>query len=144
MSKNITSANSSWHLTIDNLYPTPKKIDGYAADNMATTDGVDLVETVMGADGIFHAGKIFNPTSQNFQLMPDSNGCEVFANWVQAQETARDVYRASATFIYPSIGKKFTCTDGYLTNAPKFPSAGRVLQAMQFTIQWGSVTVEDI
>lgn len=142
--KTLTSANSTFYLTVNNLYPTPRKLEGYAADNIFSSDAVDLVETVMGADGIFHGGKVFNATPQEFQLMPDCDGCDVMANWVQAQETAREVYKASATFTIPSIGKKFTCTDGFLTRAPKFPTAGRILQAMQFTIQWGSVTVEDV
>ncbi|BBG30450.1 phage tail fiber protein [Zymobacter palmae] len=142
--KTLTSANSKFYLTVNNLYPTPREISGYAADNMFTGNEVDLVETVMGADGIGHGGKIFNFTEQNFQLMPDSNGCDVMSNWVQAQETAGEIYKASATFTITSIRKKYTCTGGFLTRAPKFPTAGRILQTMQFTIQWSSITWEDV
>ncbi|WP_414499436.1 phage tail fiber protein [Zymobacter sp. IVIA_12111.31 C1] len=143
-SKTLTSANCTFYLTVENLYTTPRKLEGYGADNIFSTDAVDLAETVMGADGVLHAGKIFVETPQEFQLMPDSNGCTIMENWVQAQETAREVYQASATFTIPSIGKKYTCTNGFLVRAPKFPTAGKILQAMPFSIKWGSVTVEDV
>lgn len=139
----ITSANSSFALAITNLYPTPQKIEGYAADAMFAFEDVTLAQTIMGVDGKLSAGYVFNEQKQTVTIMPDSDSLEVFSNWYTAQRTAKDIYTATGTIIMPSIGKKFTLKKGILTNGKPMPDAKKVLQAQEYKITWENVTSEN-
>ena len=47
----LTSANSEFMITINDLYPVPQKLQGYSADDAFTTDAVAATETQVGVDG---------------------------------------------------------------------------------------------
>jgi len=140
----ITAANSQFSLAIADLYPTPQSLQGYAADDAFSTDAVDITETVMGVDGHLSGGFVFNPVSQTINIMPDSPSLEIFENWYLASKTAREVYVANGTIIMPAISRKFTLKRGFLISTPPIATARKTLQPLAFSLQWESVTQEQI
>lgn len=137
--KSITSANSSFTLTIPGLYPAPQKLEGFAVDDMFAFDGVSTVETKMGADGKFSAGWKPTPRAVTINLQADSNSIALFEYWANAMEAAREVYACTGSVIIPGIKKSYTMSQGYLTNFSPMAGAKGTLDSQQFTITFASV-----
>jgi hypothetical protein len=136
----LTSANSSYLLAIDGLYPTAQKLEGYMADASFATDRVETAETVLGVDGNLSGGWLPTAIKQTISLMPNSPSYPVFENWANAQNAQREVMIASATILIPGLGKTYTCTKGFLTGAKMMPDAKKVMQGSEFEITWNSIT----
>lgn len=135
----LTVANSVIMLVIPDLFPVPQQLQGYAADDVMTTEAVDSVETVMGLDGLLSAGWMPTPKKQTFVLQADSPSTFMFDTWQQSQEAIRDAYIADAFITLLSIGRIFTCTKGFLTNYAAMPDARKILQPRRFQITWESI-----
>lgn len=140
MANTITAANSTFAISVTDLYDTAQTIGGYSADTMFTTDAAENVETVMGVDGTLSAGFVYKPVKQTVSVMPSSTSFTVFNTWALTQRADAEVYFANATIIIPSIGMKYTMTNGVLTSGKFIPDAKHVLQATEFVITWESVT----
>ena len=138
----ITSNNSSFALAVTGLFNTPQLLQGYAADDMFSTEAVDRAEVVMGVDGKLSAGKIFVPVQMTIMLMPTSPSMQMFDRWMSTEDGLGDVLPAQAVIIMPSIGRKFTLSNGVLTKAQRMPAAKKTLQPLSYTITWESVVGE--
>lgn len=136
----ITSANAILMLAVVDLFDTPQQLTQFSADDIFTTEPRQNAEIMMGVDGFMTAGFVYNPTVQNISLMADSNGNEIFDQWVQAMKVGKDVFYANATITLLSINKTFTCIKGALTSYPPMPDAARVLRPRRYTINWEEVT----
>lgn len=139
MSRTITSANSSFVLSIAGVFNVPIPIEGYAADDAFAVEAFDTAETPMGVDGHMAAGFVPTPKKLTVMLMPDSPSLEVFDAWLGAMETAKEVFFAEATIVLPSIGKTYNMRKGVLTSAVKLPPAKKVLQPVQYVITFESI-----
>lgn len=137
---NITAADSIYTITIDLIYPTPQALQGYMADAAFASDAVEQAQVVMGVDGRMSHGWVPNPTVQTVSIMPDSPSQGLFENWIQAQQTSRQILVANATIIIPGIGRAYTLTRGVLTQGKIMPDVNRVLAGTPFQITWERVT----
>lgn len=135
----ITSANSIYMLAIAKLFPVPQKLQGFAADDIFDTEGVETGEVVMGVDGILSAGFVFSPIKQSISIQADSPSALFFEAWYSAEQTEREKYRASAVIILASVGMVYTCSNGVLTNYAPMSDAKKVLQPRKFGITWEKV-----
>ena len=140
----ITSANSTYSLVINSVYPNAQILQGYAADDAFSADAVDKAQVVMGVDGRQSAGYIFHPIVQTITLMPDSPSLEVFSNWINAMDAIREILNCTANISLPAIGKKYTLTNGVLVNYKPIPDVKKVMQAVPFKISWERVVGENI
>lgn len=140
----ITAANSVLYMAITGLFPTPQKLQGYATDDIYSTDAMETAETQMGVDGFLSAGFVFVPVKQNYSLQADSNANVIFDNWNAAQQAQIELYRANATITLPSLGKKWTMTNGVLTSFPPMPDAGKTLKPRKYGITWERITPSPI
>lgn len=138
----ITSADSIFALSVTNLYPSAQRLEGYAADAMFALGDTEMALSVRGADGKLSAGFVFGEYLQTITIMPDSPSREIFETWQLTSTTAKAVFRCNATIILPSLGRKYTLTNGVLQRAKTIPDAQRVLQAMTFQINWENVVSE--
>lgn len=136
----ITSANSVFTLVVAGLFPAPVQLQGYASDKAFTTEAIDLAEVQMGVDGRMTAGFVPNPVKQTITLQADSPSKDIFTALIQAMKTAREVFYVSGSIALPSTGESFTLTRGILTNAKQIPDAQKVLQPVDFTVTWESVS----
>jgi hypothetical protein len=137
----ISSANSVFTIVIPGLYPAPQTLQQWAADDAFAFEGVDLAETIMGVDGHMAAG--FTPaiTPMTISFMADSPSIAIFDYWGQASKRAKEIYRANATVLLPSIGKAVTLNFGVLKNFKAIPDVKKVLQAQTYTLHWESVDI---
>ena len=135
----ITSANSVFALAIKNVFPVPQVLQGYAVDSAFAVESAEVAQALMGVDGRMSGG--FTPfiTKMTVELQADSPSLLVFDTWINAMKAAREVFAANATILLPSIGKNYVCTNGILTALTQMPSAKKVMQPVQYVIQWESV-----
>lgn len=141
MAKTITSVNSVYMLTVATLFTTPVALQGYAADDMFSTDPRTMAETLLGLDGKLSGGYVHSVVKQKIHLQADSDSIAVFDQWVQASDTAADVFYAQATISLPGLGKTYTCKNGILKMAKVIPDVKKILAVHEYEIDWESVTV---
>ena len=93
----------------------------------------------MGVDGRLSAGFVFMPIKQTIALQADSPSTFMFENWYAKQQAIKDVYRATAQIVLPSVGMVYTCSNGVLTHYAPISDAKKVLQPRKFGITWESI-----
>lgn len=140
MAKTITSANSQYILAIPLLFPAPQQLQGYAADAAFDTAEVDEAEVVMGVDGRMSAGFVPFITPQVIHLQADSPSIALFESWLAAEKAIMEKYYASGIIVLPSVQRKYVCTNGVLRAVSQVPSAKKVLQPRDFTINWEDIS----
>ena len=135
----ITSANSVFFISVPGLFPIPQKLEGYAAEKAWSTEGIQLAETQMGVDGRKTSGYTPVIVKQTISLQADSPSKIIFNSIAAATIAARDTYNIEGTISLPSTGEAFACHRGTLTNFKPVPDAAKVLQPMDFVIEWESI-----
>jgi hypothetical protein len=135
----ITTANSSFAIAIPGVYNSPVNINGYATDDAFAIEDIEKVEARMGVDGKASFGYKFELYQHDVTLQGDSASFDIFNNWQIAMDAAREVLKASATIVIPSIGYKYVFTNGTMTRFKAFPDAKKVLQTTKFRLTWESV-----
>ena len=135
----ITSANSIVTLSVAGLYPVPQQLQGYAADRAWESGNLTMTESKMSVDGRKSSGYIFNLVEQTFTLQADSPSRAVFTAIINAMRAAREIYVISGTITLPATGESFICTNGTLKDSKMLPNAGKVLDQMDYVIEWESI-----
>ena len=138
--QNITAADAIIELVIPELYPSGFNLEQFEAQNIFEMGDTDMAEYQRTADGKLLAGFVYGDFPWTFHLAPSSPSIKYINAWQTTQITTRSVLRAYGTVILPSLGEKYTMTNGVLQRARRMPSAGRVLQPVTGLIQWETVT----
>lgn len=136
----ITSANSSFVLTVPDVFPLPQILQGYAADDAFTQEAFDLTETRMGVDGILSGGYTPTPKRITVMLQPDSIALAVFLNWKAAIEAAKETFIGTGNILYPSISLGFTLGTVFFKNSQGLPSAKKVLEPFPAVLEYQDLT----
>lgn len=139
----ITSASAVYMLSVDTIFPTPVKLQGFGVDDAFDTEVVETGEVQLGVDGFSAAGWIPRLIVQTITLLAASPSFKMFEDWIAAQDIVRDVYYANGVITIPAIKRKYNLRQGVLTRFPPLPNARRTLQQRQFTITWAEVTAAD-
>ncbi len=139
MSNIITAADVVATMTVTNLYPSGFPMEGFTADNIFDAGNVELAETIMGVDGKLSAGAILTAVDQTWHIMPDSPCYTKIQEWASKSRTAITVFRCNATIVFPTHGKKYTCTNGVLVNTTLMAGAGRTVNPITALIRWETV-----
>lgn len=137
MALTITSANAIYMITVDTVFPTPQQLQQFGVDEAFDTEPADMAEVQLGVDGFVASGWIPRLTTQTITLNAASSSFQIFESWVAAQDASMEVFHATGTIIFPSIGRKYALPQGTLTRYPAMPNARRVLMQRQFTLVWG-------
>jgi hypothetical protein len=135
----ITGANSVFTISVAGLFPVPQRLQGYSAERAWETGAQEQSESQMGVDGRKTSGFVFAMVEQTVSLQADSPSKQIFTALQNAQRAARDVYYISGTIDLPSTGESFICTRGTLKTVKPLPDFGKVLQPMDFVIEWESI-----
>lgn len=137
--RTLTSANAVITITAAGLYPAPVQIQGFATDDIYTTEDQDQVEAVMGADGRLSAGYTPAPIPQVFTLQADSPSVDIF-DYIAAQQHANlSAYPLTMAISLIGTGKGYTASRGFLTRLKRLPDAKKILQPIQYRIVWESI-----
>ncbi len=137
---NLTGADVVLMLGVTSLYSTPQQIQGFSTDAAWDAESVANAQTVMGVDGIMSAGYVAVERAQSITLQADSPSVGFFDTWAQATETARNVYFAFGTAVYPGTQRKYALTRGVLVAYPPMPGVGKLLKPVTYGITWQSIT----
>jgi len=136
----ITSANSTFYLSVRDLFPIAQKMQGYAADDAFTLAKTDMAETQMGVDGRMSAGWVPAIKQLTFRLQADSPSVDVMDALIAAQDIAREVYFLDAVITLPATGKIYTLTKGVLKSAHAMPDAKKVLGPQEYELHFEQIT----
>jgi len=136
----ITAANALFVLIIPGVFPVPVQLQGFSADDIFDFDPNPTVETLMGVDGKLSGGFVNVAKKQSITLQADSASNNVFDLWQQAQYTALNTIIAQGLVTLTSIGTNYVLTNGFLTNYPPVPGAGKILKPRKFEMTWEKIT----
>lgn len=139
MARTLTTANSSFALQVDGLFPVPVNIKGYATDDMFSTGEVDTSETMMGTDGKLSGGYVFVERTFTFTLQADSESNDVIDAWIAAEAAAKEKLIANGIVILTGLTKKFVMTRGFLGSHVPMAEAKKTAQPRKFTIKFESI-----
>lgn len=135
----ITSANAILALGINQYFPTPQIIQGFAVDDAFESESVQQSEVLMGVDGILSGGKVFVPYKMTIHLQADSPSVFLFDAWRNAQNAALDVFSAFGSISLPGTSMLYTLNNGFLTSATPFPAVKKTLTPLTYEITWQSI-----
>jgi hypothetical protein len=139
MASTLTAANTQITITQSTLFPSPQGLSGYAANDVTDMPAVDVLEHLMGVDGLLSFGWIWTERMQEITLQANSPSCAVFDTINNAQQAAQDVYTLSSTIIFSALGLKYTCTNGGLKTYKPLPQAQKIYRERKFRIVWNLV-----
>lgn len=140
----LTTANSVFALAIPGLYPVAQILQGYSTDDAFSADDIQPSEVMMGVDGRLSGGFVPQPRPQTIMLQADSPSCQIFDDWQAAQESARELYIASAIISLQGTSQKYSLNRGILFSYSPMPAAKKVLQPRKFIITFESVSLSPI
>ena len=137
MAFDITSANATLILTVENLYPAGVKIEGFSTDNSFAMDDDTIAETHMGVDGKMTAG--FTPSEKSITITLDagSPSYEVLCNIYNTSKTNMTVLETSMQRTVPALGKEFSLKNGVMISGHPVPSGEKVLGNTAWTFHFG-------
>jgi len=136
----ITSANAVFLLAVGSVFNAPVQLQGFATDDIFSTEALETAQVQMGVDGKLSAGFVYNEVKQSITLQADSASNAIFDAWVAANRAASDIFFAQGTVILRSIGTKWALTNGVLVSWPPIPDAKKLLQPRKFGLVWESVS----
>ncbi len=142
--RTLTAANAIITLGVTGLYDTPRRLQGFSADDVTDFEALGVGETAMGVDGRLSAGFVFNPVNQNITLQSDSESNDLFENWQQAERQRLEKYVAFGAILIRGTGKRYVMTRGFLMNTSIMPAIRKVTQARRFTLTWESVSSSSV
>ncbi|EPY6812455.1 phage tail fiber protein [Klebsiella quasipneumoniae] len=143
MSNSLTSADCTIILTVTNLYTSGFNLEQFEAQNIFEMGDTEIAETIRTADNKLTGGYVNGDLPWTFHILPDSPSRNYIDTWFQTQRTAKALFRCNGTIYLPSLGKKYTMTNGIFKSWKAIPSAGRILQPMAGLIEWENIVGSD-
>lgn len=139
MGRNITSANATIVMTVEELFPSGFQLEQFSTD-LALSQGDDtLAETRMGVDGQMVAGFIPSILAVTISLEPSSPSMEQMNTLYKAMKTNMRVYEISLVVDIPSLGKSYTYSGGVLKTGRLVPDIKKVLDPVSYGIDFEKV-----
>ena len=136
----ITSANATVALSVGGLFSV--NLENFSADSSFTSDTVQAAETRMGVDGHMAAG--FTPAIKTItiNLEAGSPSTEYMQLLRQVQEVNMKPYKVNMVISIPSIGKRYTFSEGVLQSYKDLPDGQNVLSPTQWVFHFEDMSSE--
>lgn len=122
----ITSANCSLVLTVEELFEGGIDLQMFATDQSFSQGDSQVAETRMGVDGKMVAGYTPNIKEVTIMLEPASPSYAALAQVYRASETNKRVYKCTLVASSPSLGIVWTWSGGVLYSGTIVPAAQQV------------------
>lgn len=135
----ITSANASAVMTIEELYPNGLKLERFSTDAAIVADSQQVAETRMGVDGRMAAGVTPNIYPVTITLEANSPTAAAFTTLFEAMSSNKQLYVCNLTIKIPSIGKTYQFSNGVLQTANPMPGLNKVLVATTWVFHFESM-----
>lgn len=135
----ITSANASAVMTIEELYPNGLKLERFSTDAAIVADSQQVAETRMGVDGRMAAGVTPNIYPVTITLEDNSPTATAFTTLYEAMSANKQLYVCNLTIKIPSIGKTYQFSNGVLQTANPMPALNKVLAPTTWVFHFESM-----
>ena len=139
----ITSANATVAMSVaEGLFSI--NLENFSADSSFTSDTVQAAETRMGVDGHMAAG--FTPAIKTItiNLEAGSPSTEYMQLLRQVQEVNMKPYKVQMVISIPSIGKRYTFSEGVLQSYQDLPDGQNVLSPTQWVFHFEGMSAEGL
>ena len=138
----ITSANATVAVSVGGLFSVT--LENFSADSSFTSDTVQAAETRMGVDGHMAAG--FTPAIKTItiNLEAGSPSTEYMQLLRQVQEVNMKPYKVQMVISIPSIGKRYTFSEGVLQSYKDLPDGQNVLSPTQWVFHFEGMSAEGL
>lgn len=137
----ITSANAVCTLSVPDLFDTPITLEQWGSDQAWKNDAVQPVETNLTIDGVLQAGWVPTTKTVTFTLSPASPSKAFFDQLNDEQTTSREIYRINMDLAIPSLSERHTGRRGVLKSYKPIADGAKVLQPMEFAIEFEQLTI---
>lgn len=141
MQGDITSANATLVLTVEEVFPSGVKLEQFATDQSWSMNESTIAVTRMGVDGQMVAGWVPNIKEVTIMLEASSPSYLSMAQVYQAMEQKRGLYRCTLTATIPSIKKTITWTQGVMVTGTPVPSAQQVLAPTTWGFHFSKIAI---
>lgn len=138
----ITSANATVAMAVEGLPSI--MLDHFSADSSFTSDTVQAAETRMGVDGHMSAGYTPAIKTVTINLEAGSSSTQYMQLLRQVQEANLKPYKVQMVISIPSIGKRYTFSNGVLQSFKDLPDGQNVLSPTQWVFHFEGLSVEGI
>lgn len=135
----ITSANAVFVISCPALGLVSVTLAGYSADRAWETADVDLSESQMSIDGRKTSGYTPVMVTQTISFQADSPSRTVFQGIINAMKQSKDVYPISGTIMLPATDEVYNGINGTIKSFSALPNAQKVLQPLNYVIEWESL-----
>lgn len=137
----ITSANATLVLTVNELFPAGIPLMGFAVDQSYSMDELQIAEDRMGVDGNLVAGWVPSIKPVSIMLEASSPSYLALAQLYRASEQKRGFYVCTLVAVVPSVGKVFTWSNGLLKSGTPVPNAKRILDPTTWKFDFATLTI---
>lgn len=135
MAATLTNANSVVSITTEILYPQAQRLQGYATDDAFESGTVENGEFLMGIDGIFSAGFVYNAVELTITLQADSPSIPIFENIYQYEQSNRTKLQQDLTVTTLATSRRYDYKQGYVVSY-KAPAGKKILQPAVIVLQF--------
>lgn len=139
--ENITSANATAVLVVDEIIPAGVQLQHFGTDQSYAQNEVTVVEDRMGVDGHLAAGWI--PAIKTVQITLEANSPSLpqMDMLARAMENNRKIYECTLVVTVPAIHKVYTWSRGVLKSGTLASSGKKVLDPTQWTFDFAMFTI---
>ena len=137
----ITSANATAILTVDDLFPAGITLEQFSTDQSYSQDALTIAEDRMGVDGQLVAGWVPSIKSVTIMLEASSPSYESLMQLYRSSEQSRGMYECTLTVNLPSIEKTFTWSGGILKSGTPVPAGKKVLDPTTWQFDFSDLTI---
>ena len=135
----ITAANASAVMTVEDLYPNGIKLERFSTDAAIVADSQQVAETRMGVDGKMAAGVTPNIYPVTVTLEANSPTATSFSTIYEAMNANKRLYVCNLTIKIPSIGRTYQFSYGVLQTANPMPALNKVLAPTTWVFHFESM-----
>ena len=135
----ITAANASAVMTVEDLYPNGIKLERFSTDAAIVADSQQIAETRMGVDGKMAAGVTPNIYPVTVTLEANSPTATSFTTIYEAMNANKRLYVCNLTIKIPSIGRTYQFSNGVLQTANPMPALNKVLAPTTWVFHFESM-----
>lgn len=140
MARFLTAADIVITLTNPAVFSAPFTLQGFATDDVFSTESLDIAETAMGVDGKLSAGYVPKPVMQRIMLQADSPSIDYFEAIYAAQVAQRATYPFTGVMVIPATEKTYNGNRGFLIGYSPTPTAKKTLQPREFGLAWENLS----
>lgn len=139
MNFDITSANATAIMTVEDLYPAGFQLQMFGTDAAISQDSTQITDTRMGVDGYMVAG--YTPMIKNVTITLEAPSPSVtfLKHLWRTMESNRKPYKCTLVCTVPSVLQIFTWTGGVLKEATPFPSMAQMLEPTTWLFHFSDI-----